>query len=376
MSEIAETRIPQAVEQLDSAWVTGVLRTAGTITTDDSVEVTGTEGVGVGAAFACELHRLTLRGPASAPASIVVKLPVVGEVRAMLDGIGAYGREVLFYREVAPHLPVRTPRIYAALQSETSSDFVLAMEDLAGLEMVEQLTGFSLAQAEAAIDALAGFHRWSWEQPDILERHAANFWPLLSPAGQALQTQYGQLFAHVWAMRRGAFTELLSTTALSLGDRFAELQPQLVERLAAPRCITHGELRSENLCFEPTGAAVFFDFQTAQEECGVRELAYLLCTSVRPELLAAHEDTLIERYVAGIPGYALADGREQYRLATAYNLIWPVMANIRWEGSNQRGRAVLDDMLRNIGAAIDRTGGVPTLWPGSAPGLGTKVRDG
>jgi hypothetical protein len=46
--------------------------------------------------------------------------------------------------------------------------------------------------------------------------------------------------------------------------------------------------------------------------------------------------------------------REQYRWATAYNLLWPIMANVRWESSDQRGRDTLDYMVLRLGAAVDR----------------------
>ena len=341
-------RLPQSIEEFDDAWISSVLGSA--------VRITGTEGVGVGAAFACQLFRLTLDG--EGPASVIVKIPVVGEVRAMLDAIGAYGREVIFYRDVAGQLPVRTPRVYLAAQAQDSTDFVLVMEDLLDCTAVDQITGMTLEQAESVVDGLARFHGWSWGRDEFLGGSADRFWPVDSEAGAALQGQYGQLFARVWGMRRDALSELLSAKAVDVGDRYAELQPDLVRALSGPRCLTHGELRADNLFFDGEGQPVLFDFQAAQQECGVRELQYLLGTSLPEEVLAANEADLLRRYVEGLRAqgvdYDTKQASSQYTAAATYNLLWPVMANVRWEAASQRGRDTLDTMVRRLGAAIDR----------------------
>jgi hypothetical protein len=195
-------QLPQSADGLDDAWASQALGT--------SVRVIGSESVGVGTAFACRLFRLTLDGPPGTPDSVLVKMPIEGDSRAMLDGIGVYNREIQFYREVAPNLPVRTPRIYSAEQAADSTDFLLVMEDLAGeCLQIDQQEGFSQHQVEAVVDALARFHSWSWTKQPLLQRYSDNFWPITSAAGRTLQQQYGQLFTYVWGLRRDALVELL-----------------------------------------------------------------------------------------------------------------------------------------------------------------------
>jgi aminoglycoside phosphotransferase (APT) family kinase protein len=340
-------QLPQSADGLDDAWASRALGT--------SVQVISSESVGVGTAFACRLFRLMLDGPPGAPDSVLVKMPIEGDSRAMLDGIGVYNREIQFYREVAPNLPVRTPRIYSAEQATDSTDFLLVMEDLTGeCVQIDQHEGFSQQQVEAVVDALARFHSWSWAKQSLLQCYSDNFWPITSAAGRTVQQQYGQLFTYVWGLRRDALIELLSPGAISIADRFAELQPRMLDVLATPTCITHGELRSDNLLFDSEGQPVFIDFQTVAQECGIRELEYLLCTSVPPDRLAAVEDDLIDRYCSGLPGYETSQARQQYRWAAAYNLLWPVMANVRWDASDQRGRDRLDGMVFRLGAAVER----------------------
>jgi hypothetical protein len=340
-------QLPQSADGLDDSWASQALGA--------SVRVADRESVGLGIAFACRLFRLMLDGPPGMPGSVLVKMPIEGDTRAMLDGIGTYSREIQFYREVAPHLPVRTPKIYSAEQATDSTDFLLVMEDLSGeCVQIDQHEGFSQQQAKAVVDAVARFHSWSWAKEALLQQYSDAFLPITSDAGRTLQQQYGQLFTYVWGLRRDDLVQLLPDSAVSVADRFAELQPKMIDALATPTCITHGELRSDNLLFDSAGEPVFIDFQTVAQECGIRELQYLLCTSMPPERLAPLEDDLIKRYCSGLPNYEPGQAREQYRWATAYNLLWPIMANVRWEASDQRGRDRLDDMVRRLGAAVER----------------------
>ena len=148
-------QLPQSADGLDDSWASQALGA--------SVRVADRESVGLGIAFACRLFRLMLDGPPGMPGSVLVKMPIEGDTRAMLDGIGTYSREIQFYREVAPHLPVRTPKIYSAEQATDSTDFLLVMEDLSGeCVQIDQHEGFSQQQAKAVVDAVARFHSWSW----------------------------------------------------------------------------------------------------------------------------------------------------------------------------------------------------------------------
>jgi hypothetical protein len=41
-----------------------------------------------------------------------------------------YEREIRFYREVAPHTPIRVPRVYAAILDLAENLYTLVLEDL------------------------------------------------------------------------------------------------------------------------------------------------------------------------------------------------------------------------------------------------------
>ena len=74
------------------------------------------ERLGHGQGFIGELARLHLefdRPESAAPRSLIAKLPTpVAENRVLGELLGAYEREILFYQELAPELPIRLPLTY------------------------------------------------------------------------------------------------------------------------------------------------------------------------------------------------------------------------------------------------------------------------
>ena len=138
---------PVKFVDVHSEWVSAVLREAQALEPDEAVEIEGSEPVGLGETYASALHRLTLSGPPGAPSSLIIKLAVEGGIRPMLDAIGVYRREVVFYEELAEQSPLRTPRCFFAALADDSTDFVIVMEDLAPRRSADQLKGLTLDQA-------------------------------------------------------------------------------------------------------------------------------------------------------------------------------------------------------------------------------------
>ncbi|MFG1609484.1 hypothetical protein [Actinoplanes sp. NPDC049265] len=70
----------------------------------------------------------------------------------------------------------------------------------------------------------------------------------------------------------------------------------------------------------------------------------------------ANEAEILDRYwgALGIDDYPFSRAQEQYRLAVAAGLVWPMTAFTRYELMNDRGRAVLLTMLdRGARALVD-----------------------
>src|SRR4051812_32067563 len=111
------------------------------------------------ASAAGELSRVTLDAGPAAPSSLIAKARGTTEVqRAMDAALGLFARERRVYTEIAPGLPVASPRCWA------TDDFLL-LEDLSALRAGDQARGMSAQDAERLVDALAAMHAAHWGAP-------------------------------------------------------------------------------------------------------------------------------------------------------------------------------------------------------------------
>lgn len=331
---------PASIDEVDDAWLSRSL----------GQDVRRTSEPEALSSFACKVYRLRLAGPAGTPEAVIVKLPIEGQVRSLIDALGIYRREVSFYNEVAPRAPLRTPKAYAAELASDSTDFVLVLEDLGTSTGGDQLTGLSLDEAGAVLDELARFHAWSWGQP-VLDDLAETFPPIDSPAGRAMQDQWTQFFGLAWPMAQKLAGDALTVELTQFGDRFADYVPVFLEELSGPPVLTHGELRADNLLFDAEGRVHFVDFQNAQQECGPRELAYFLTQSLATETRQGNDEALVRRYwdglvAAGVSDYPFEKAWRQYRLGVANQLMMIVVACMRHDAVDARGQHLLVEMLR------------------------------
>jgi hypothetical protein len=362
---------PTTLEDVDAAWMTSVLRDSGALPDDATIGLTGSEPVGFGEAYASVLHRLTVAGAAGFPASLILKLPVHGGLRPMLDAIGVYRREVVFYKKLAAACPLRTPRCYYAAMAEHGTDFAILMEDLAPLRSADQLAGLSIAQAGRMMDELAAFHAWSWEHPRLAE-YSETFPAIDSAAGRIQQHQFLEGFSSVWPVWSQRARDVLTPSAREVGARFSELMPLFLAELSTPRTFTLGDLRADNVFFADGDRPFVVDFQLVQQECGTREVAYLLSQSLPVETRHEQDQRLLHRYWSelcthGVRGYEWDQAWRQYRLAVAYNLLYPVLASLAWDQQGQRGRDLLLEMTRRASAAIEACDSLAVL-PGGPSG--------
>jgi aminoglycoside phosphotransferase (APT) family kinase protein len=352
---VREERLPRTIDAVDSAWLTQALGV--------KVEIAGVDLVGN--PWSSSLSRVQLEGGADAPRSVIVKISIGGQVRELIDAIGAYDREITFYRELAPISPVRVPHVYIVVRDPETGDFVLVMEDLAPLMPPDQLEGLTVAQSQSAVDGLARFHAFSWEHARIAAL-ADHFPAMDSAAGRAQVGQFAHFFELGWPLALRHAGEALSPAVRRFGDRFGEFGHVFIAELATPRTLIHGELRADNLFFDETGEPILVDFQTMQAAAGISEVAYLLSQSLSTEVRRTAEWDLVRRYFdgladAGVTGYPWERAECQYRLAVAMQFVYPVMAFTQFELTNDRGRALLIEMARRAAVAIEDNGSLSLL---------------
>jgi hypothetical protein len=348
------TRLPKSIDDIDGAWLSEALHARGLIAQPEGVVVTGVKPVPGGTAFATIMAILELDGPPGTPSSVVVKIPTTTEIRQLMDGIGGYLREVTFYSELAKDCPVRVPEPYVVKMAPDSTDFVLVMEDLSHLKTPDQITGLTIEQATAAVDALGIFHAWCWEH-DRLKAFEDIFPPLDSERATAINGGLVQYFGDVWQRVRAL--PMVNVEAKQIGDHFAELMPFFTEQLSTPRTLSHGELRADNFFLLPDGGLLMVDFQSLAQQAGIIDVAYIISQSIDEDVRRGYDEQLISRYherliAEGVSDYSLEHAWHQYRIAVAYNLMFPVLAFVAADTADERGKQLMAEMLARAADTI------------------------
>src|SRR5690349_6875557 len=109
-------------EEISDQWLAGVLGLT-------EAKVLGTTRIGTGQMS--QSHRVQFVGP-DGEGSVVVKLASDDETsRATGVGMGAYYREIAFYRNLAPLVGGSLPACHLAEYDEVEGWFTLVLEDIA-----------------------------------------------------------------------------------------------------------------------------------------------------------------------------------------------------------------------------------------------------
>ena len=323
------TTFPTSADALTTQWLGETLGTP--------VSGFDVEPIGVGYGLVCDLVRVRVRHDGGPPASFIAKFASTSEEnRFVALVLNMYGRETRFYRELAPNTPLGAPRCHAVELHADGNEFVLLLEDMDGARVVDQITGLSVSDAELAVDQLAALHAGWWNDPALES--------VLRLCDSPYPEAVSAAFVGAWEPVQEVCAGLVTPTVKALGDRFAELIPGLMARLSEPPwTLSHGDYRLDNMFFsdDPGRPLVVIDWQLYDRSRGPRDLSYLLSQSMEPELRAASERALVERYVAGleaggVTGYDVEQAWADYRLATLFNLVYPVIAGGALTLANER----------------------------------------
>ncbi len=317
--------IPQSVDDLTPAWLTVAL--AGLL---DGGSVTGVRaddiGTGVGVfGIIARLH-LTYEGaPATAPATVIAKLPTGAEANRNVGmALGLYARENNFYDTISHSVPFPVPTCHVSLSDPGAGAFLLIMEDLGHLEAGDQLAGITPARAASIIDALAGFHATWWEAPALDELD----WLPLQNDPVYLAAVPPIVTAGVAALP--ALASDLPEGSLELASRLDASFVSIIHKCAAgPRTLVHGDARLDNLFFTPgTNDFTLIDWQLSLRCRGVYDVVWLLATSMDVDVQNEHAESLLVRYHHALErngvSWPLADLRVAAAEQAAYLLSGPL----------------------------------------------------
>jgi len=312
-----------------AAWLTGVMRQAGTLSGGRvrRVRVVAT-GLQAGTGYA-RLEVVYAPGvPADLPARLFLKLPRADRPAALTAALGE--REVAFYTRVAPAVAVPVPRCLAAAETEGGKWHVL-LEDLSATHgQPEWPVPPPLEDCRRAVDALAALHAAWWGHPGLEGDLGQPVSPAEAAAGIA------------------ATTALVERFLASLGDRFTPAGRRTYDRalVALPalwawygrrpaKTLCHGDAHAWNLLFprQPEGSVYLCDWQTWRPGIGAMDLATLMVLDWSPARRAVLERGLVQRYHArllalGVRGYGWDACWRDYRWAALNALFTPPW---RWD---------------------------------------------
>lgn len=251
-------------------------------------EPIGTGQVGDSVRFTLDFGDGT--GPATLAGKFAAADPTSRGTAAML---GLYAKEVQFYRELAPQLPIRTPEALFAGMAEDGANFCLLFEDLGPARGGNQLASCSLADARAVIGQAAALHAPSWHNPAILDLA----WLKPNPAAAA---QVKALYPHAQAIFSERYADELEPEYMALCENLAEFTAA-TDRTQEQVSLVHGDFRLDNVLFDIKHGAepvAVLDWQTLTIGNGLTDIGYLLGCGIGDNLRRAHERELLELYCA------------------------------------------------------------------------------
>lgn len=332
-------------EKLTADVVTSMLRLSPHIEGAAEIEVAAVTAEPVGTGQMATSVRLALEyaaAPAGAPGTVVAKVPSTDEASlAMAAGTNAYGREVAFYRELAPDLHASVPLCHYGTSDETGTDFVLLLEDLAPARSVDQRQGATIDELAAVLAHTADLHGRFWGRADAPWLPVQHVWGALAGQIPAITAAWLDRFgAHVDADLHHVIREL------------ASVAPIWVSTLDDRRTVWHGDLRLDNLLFDARNGrsdAVIVDWQSAASGPGTTDVAYLIGTSLDADTRRAHEPELVALYHAqlashvGVEGYSFEDCWLDYQAQALYALVLTVPVSMGVQPT-ERGDAMFAAM--------------------------------
>jgi len=357
---MANSPIPERGSALTADWMRQALG-AGAATGFPAIRDMVVEDIGTGAGALSEILRCTMRyedDGAGAPESVVVKLCSSDNKSLRIARLlGMYRREYNFFRQLAPHLPIGLPALLYGDWEESGHRFVLVLEDLQGMVVMDQISGAGAAQARRAIRGVAELHGQFWNRLD--RPPVASFLASVRPPRRWV-SQLLYLICLAPCMKR--FGSLFSNRKRRLAEAYGPRVAVHMDELArGPRTLTHGDFRLENMFFGTGESDAFtvIDWQAAgMIGNGLYDVAYFMVTSVPTEVRRRIERTALEEYHSivcsmGAKDFTFEECWRRYRQNMLGMLVPCICACGGLDMTNQRVRMLGETMVQRTLAAIE-----------------------
>ena len=324
----ADKNVPYSIAGVDAQWLTGMLKKAGLLSQGEVTRL-DLKLIGEEAGFLGQVAVLapTYSEPTSAPASLILKIPIASKNRVMGQSLGVYEREIRFYTELKNELNVRSPAYYCSVLSAFDEPevvsgrlralarlpilviillallvrfvfsliprrYVLLIEDVSHLQLGDQHAGCGTNELKWALTAMAKLHAPYWHSEQA-ERDI----PWITALGYSAKLIHMMYLQSARAYEKDVFSQL-SERQRRLFKWVGEYGVEITEVLGEqPRTLLHGDFRLDNVCFDLDQSEVLLlDWQTMTFGSAGLELAYFLSSA----LSAADDEetvtTLINHY--------------------------------------------------------------------------------
>jgi aminoglycoside phosphotransferase (APT) family kinase protein len=336
-------RAPE-IETATPGWLTGLLRDGGFLTTGEVAAVEAGPATATMLSSFVPLAVTYAAGSAGRlPRRLLMKLN-----RGSFFAAGQ--REIRFYQvAAAAGGPLPLPTCFGTAESVERATSCILLEDLSashGPPATAWPAPPPRQEREAAIAALARLHARWWADggageppatwgPLWAERARAELAGFADAAGARLTRDDRARYERVIAMA--------STIDQRVGDR--------------PGTVLHGDAHAWNFLYPRNpedGGCVVIDWQLWKQGPGAFDLAYMIALHGQPAYRAEHEAPLLRFYAGELRrhgvDYPWRDLWSDYRLAVAFNLLYPVLLHAKdvpevvWGPHLERGLAAFDDL--------------------------------
>jgi hypothetical protein len=345
MGNDRSTATPSVVGDITATWLADVF--AAPI---DSIDVCP---IAAGAGFMGQLARVAVSSPEpSVPTSVIVKMPTSDPGARMIgEAVRVWEREHRLYAELAPSLTIRVPAVFANIAEPPC----LVLEDLAPATPGDHLVGATLDQAERSIDVLAVHHARWFEDPLL---RTLEWMPGLDDPSVLT---IGAMFDVGWPMFLDRYGGRLPERCLRWCEQFVPTIPHwITTHYDDPITLVHGDFRLDNLFFADDGSVAVIDWQLAMRAPGQTDLVYFCANNLTVPMRRAHEDALIDRYVAGLHAAGVPhDGvtRDGVHRGYVEGMLFYASSFgaslLTIDPANERGAALFDQLVHRTFAAVD-----------------------
>lgn len=303
-----QLRIPDNLSDIDPLWLSEVLGEE--VESVDVVDAhSGTTGRGV--------LRISYPNETDLPPRLFVKLPPTDEgQKAFVTSSGMGRREALFYEQLGPHVPIRTPKCYYSAANESGDQYIMLLEHLedSGCTFRNSSARYSIDFVRAVLKSFASLHASFWQSP----RFKTDLSWVQAPVQHAIAVDLVASALKQFGSEMPAVFTSMAELYLSNTDAIHQLWNE------GDYTLVHGDLHDGNLFFDADQPGLF-DWAITARAPGMRDVGYFLAATMRPEDRESHERETLRYYREqliqyGAPAPSESQLWEQYQWHAAY--VW------------------------------------------------------